>query len=486
MTAGTVGGEDSALKRCCGWLLFCFLIFALKFSLLALDPSPKFFLGDSASYIWTAVSGWIPADRSFTYGYIIHWLCSHGRSLTPLLLCQAILGGLTAIIVAIICRSAFSLSTRFSYFFGLVSAFDPLQLLWERYVMTEVMSLFLYALILLVSFSYLRERRLWQLVAIQILGVALISLRISYLLLIQAESVLLPLIAYFPELKELFRRGFSTLRPPFVHLAVSIVLLLLLHSGYKRLNGRLSNREPAYVYVTGFNLLAMWAPALTPGDSPDPRLAELISKGDEFAIKDAGARGIQLYRKGYLVDRWKRAETSLGTADVIAKQTALNALRRDPLAVTSLGWNTFLGYWHFDRMRRQAQYELGNVHLPESLRSQLIRFFNFAPPPEKIAARFRSSLQKYFLNSQPYYNIVVLAPLFCLGLLLWFPRPSVFLLFFHSAILLGTSVLFTVTATVRYLQPLSLLMILLVAAACQRLRARRALAAPVATASSNR
>ena len=47
------------------WWLFCLLILALNFFLLALDPQPKLVLGDSGSYLLTALRGWVPPDRSF-------------------------------------------------------------------------------------------------------------------------------------------------------------------------------------------------------------------------------------------------------------------------------------------------------------------------------------------------------------------------------------------------------------------------------------
>ena len=37
------------------WWLFCFAIVVFKFLLLALDPLPKLFLGDSGVYIGTAL-----------------------------------------------------------------------------------------------------------------------------------------------------------------------------------------------------------------------------------------------------------------------------------------------------------------------------------------------------------------------------------------------------------------------------------------------
>ena len=176
----------------------------LSFLLLALEPLPRLFIGDSESYLFTAVSGWIPPDRSFLYGYLIRWSSLWTGSLTSLLILQAFLGAITAILVALICRWIFGLASGLSYFFGVLCLLDPLELVWHRYVMTETVSLFVYAFVLFFSFSYLKQKRLWQLAVVQIFSVVLISFRMSYLLVVQMSTLLLPLIAFLPEIRTAF------------------------------------------------------------------------------------------------------------------------------------------------------------------------------------------------------------------------------------------------------------------------------------------
>ena len=98
LIAGTPAG-DTRFFTDANWWLFCLLILVLNFLLLALDPLPKLFMGDSASYLWTALSGWMPPDRSFLYGYVIRWSSLWTESLTSLLILQAFLGAVTAILV---------------------------------------------------------------------------------------------------------------------------------------------------------------------------------------------------------------------------------------------------------------------------------------------------------------------------------------------------------------------------------------------------
>ena len=452
------------------WWLFCLLIFALNFLLLALDPLPKLFMGDSASYLYTALSGGVPRDRSFLYGYVIRWSSLWAGTLTSLLILQAFLGAVTAILVAVICRAIFGLASGLSYLFGLVCSLDPLQLVWQRYVMTETVSLFFYALMLLFSFFYLKQRRLWQLVILQMLSVVVISFRMSYLLVVQMTAILLPLIAFFPDIRAAFRKSSSTLlkaaglRSAGLHLAFSILLMFVLQQGYRELNGRLAGRKPAFLRDSGFSLLTTWAPVLKPTDSPDPRLAQLLAEGSQFQLSDIRARDRQLYSPGYLIARWKQIEPNHAIANKVAKKTALHALLRRPQDVAMLGVKTFLGYWDFSKIHREANFELGKRpnNWPEGMTSVLAERFRLSPPPQEDTKRY-TLLQQYYLGAQPYYYVVLLSPLVCGVLIFFVTEGYVSLLLLHSSILLASTTILSKTASVRYLQPMSLLTILIFA-----------------------
>jgi len=452
------------------WWLFCLLILALNFLLLAFDPLPKLFMGDSGSYLWTALSGLPPPDRSFLYGYVIRWSSFWTKGLTPLLILQAFLGTGTAILVALVCRWIFGLASRVSYLFGLLCSLDPLQLVWQRYVMTETISLFWYVLMLFFSFLYLKERRVWQLAIVQTLSVPVISFRMSYLLVVQASALFLPLIAFLPEIRAMFRKRSWTwsrmllTKSAGFHLAFSILFMFVLHQGYRQVNGRLARREPAYLHTTGLSILTTWAPALKPTDSPDPRLAKLISEGDQFQLNDIRARNAQLYWPGALAARWKQIEPKAAISDQVAKQTALNALRRSPLSIATLGTKTFLGYWDFNRVHRFAKSELGKAgnNWPKTRAWNVGSHFGLSPPQPGDSEAY-TLLQRYFLCSQPYYYVVLLSPLVCSGLIFLVSKGYVFLLFFHSWILFGTVTILAKDVSARYLQPMSLLTILILA-----------------------
>ena len=163
--------------------------------------------------------------------------------------------------------------------------------------MTETFSLLVYVLVLYWSLAYLRDRRLWQLAVVQALSVLLIGFRMSFLLVVQACTILLPLIAFAHRGLPVLRKRSGTraleagvLTTGVTHVAASIAMMFVMHGAYKYANGWLSNREPAYLYDAGAHLAAVWAPALEPSDASDPRFGELIANGEQFKIKNSGLK----------------------------------------------------------------------------------------------------------------------------------------------------------------------------------------------------
>ena len=446
------------------------LVLAIKLLLLWLDPTPKLFMGDSAAYVQTALKGWIPPDRSYFYGYLVRWLALWPHSFIPLLVSQALAGGATAIVFALICRRFFELSNTLSFLFGFICALDPLQLVWERYVMTEAFSLLVYVLVLYWSLAYLRDRKLWQLAVVQALAVLLIGFRMSYLLLVQACTILLPIIAFA-------RCAFSVLRKRLeprimraklltigvTHLIVSLAMMFVMHGAYKYANGRLNHREPGYLYNTGDHLAAVWAPALEPSDATDPRFGEIIGNGDQFNIKGLHFRNAQQYAQGFLINRWCEIERDRERSERVARETAMNALRHRPLAIVRLTAQTYMEYWNPLLLWKYARSDLGYGTLKDDLIEMLAENFGFRATKDLRTQRL-SLLQRYFLAAWPYYFVVVVSPLIC-AIATWLSRDRALalLLFFHASILLVVVTALSPQAGVRYIQPISLLTLLSIA-----------------------
>jgi len=452
------------------WWLFCVLIFAVKFLLLWLDSTPKLFLGDSGAYIWTALTGWIPSDRSYFYGYLVRWLAVWPHSFGPLLLSQMLVSAVTAIVFALICSRFFEMSNRLSFFFGLMCALDPCQLVWERYVMTETFSLLVYVLVLYWSLAYLRDRRLWQLAIVQALSVLLIGFRMSFLPVVQACTILMPLIAFarcaFPALRnrsEARAPEWGVLTTGLTHMIVSIAMMFVMHGAYKYANGWLSNREPAYLYDAGAHLAAVWAPALEPSDASDLRFGDLIANGPQIKIKDLRSRNAQQYGKGLLIDRWREIEKDPRKNDRVARETAINALRRRPWEIVWLAVETYMGYWNPGSIQGYARTDLGYAKMNDDAVKMFAEKFGFRAVKDPRTQPY-SLLQHYFLRSWPYYFIVIVSPLVC-AFAIWLSRDRSFvlLLFVHASILMAVVTVLSPQPCIRYLQPVSVLTLLSIA-----------------------
>ena len=450
--------------------LFCLAIVILKFLLLALDSSPKFYLGDSISYLWTSLTGWIPDDRSYFYGFVIRWTSVYTHSLTSLLIFQAFLGCTVAIIVTWICRVIVDLPEKVAYLFGFLCAIDPLQIVWERYIMTETCSLFFYALVLWQSFVYVRDRRIANLVLIQLLSVMTIGFRMVFLIPIEAMAVALPVIAFlwprerdeFAQVRWVQRFQFVRRRLFWQHLLVSVFALFLFDQAYQRAYGFLTHREPAHLHASGYFLLAICAPALQPRDASDPRLAKIIEQGGEFGLGNFDLRNDQRFIAGHLIDRWRHAEPNRIKSQKIASQTAINAIRRHPGAFVGFAARTYLIL--LQQTKRFAKWDLNpDGKLGEQQLAYLAEHFHWTGPAD-VGSEPWSPLQLYYLAATPWFLVPLLSPLLALGLLfIARNKAHAWLLFLHTVVLFAVTLLFSTGPFTRYFQPLSLLTLLIMA-----------------------
>lgn len=450
------------------WGLFCLAILLFKLVLLAIDPLPRLHPGESLSYLRTAVTGSISEDLLYFYGFVVRCLCNGSASLNSLLIIQALFGAGIAIAVAWICRAFFSLSTSLCYLFGFLCCLDPLRLCWERYIVPDTFSMFLYALVLWQSFVYLRERRIRTLLIIQVLSIITIAFGSILLIPLQMLALVLPLIGC--ACGEVRTEAASTdhavwlqlLRSSrfWLHLAVSTIAMLLLGQAYKQVNGFLAHREPAYLHGKGYSLLAAWAPAIRPQDSADPRLAEIIRHGNEFDLSNHALRNAQRYAAGRLIDRWRRIEKDTQVAENLAMRTALNALARDAGGIVALAAQTYYAFWKGVTMERLANADLGAGRTGAGFERPLAERYHWQGQTDTETVP-NILLRWYYVAAVPYYFAILLSPLLSLTLLLKTRNKAyAILLFAHTSLVFLVTFLFSLAPTIRSFQPLSLLMLL--------------------------
>ncbi len=347
--------------------LLLVVVLAVKVIIFALDSEPSFEFGDSSSYLGTALNKWIPHDRSFVYGFMLRRIVVRPHSLQPLVVVQVFLSGLASWTIGFCLVRYFRAKFILAAICSLGCALEPLQLMFERFVLTETMSVFTLAIFMLLSFSYLKTGSLRTLAFLQMTGIFLFSLRYSYLPLILVISVFLPLLA---ELPKLFRGraepllSTKSLVPVILALAVSVGLSQVLLSGYRHLYGRLTHGPAEYSSQDGIFLAADMAPIVKPMDFPLAEKRDAVFGKLKLPLNDPVLRRAHRWMEGGLCQAIEAVGGSEVEANRLARQTALHAMKRDPFGILRLAAFTFREFFNHERMKWNLELDQGRYVAP--------------------------------------------------------------------------------------------------------------------------
>ena len=360
-------------------------LFAIKTIFLLLDPVPSFYFGDSGAYLTTAVGKWIPPNHSFVYGLLLRSLAVWPRSLEPVIVFQAGLSALTSWAVALCLVRYGGASFLVGATAAILCSIEPLQLLAERYILPETISVFLFAMMLLSMFNYLRSESLSLLVFIQILGVLLISFELNYLPVVLVDAVLLPLLSrravkFWKRLWRAARtnwrgvRWFHGLRFIVLPLCISVLFSEALLLAYKNIHGSLLQKPPAYVYEDGFSMAGVLAPIIEPVDYPIAQKRKAVFASVRYVLDDPRNRPAQRWMQGGLCDR---IQHSAGNDELegnrLAKETAVHAALRDPMGVVKLAAFTFGQYFHRSVLGNSLKLDEGEYVHPLPRETQMLK-----------------------------------------------------------------------------------------------------------------
>ena len=457
------------------WPFTIALIGGLKLLVLIADSLPGFFLGDSHTYIQTSLTGWPPPDRSFVYGYFIRLVTGWSSSLNSLVVAQVLLGAATALLIVLICRVYFSAGRLVSIAVGVFVSLDPLQLMYERYVLTETASTAVYVVILCCACAYLKKPSFRPLLLISLLSILLVALRLSFLLVVNISAValaLLPLLSLErpnsdrTSNAQRWRRALS-------HSAVVLALVLLLQHGYKRLNGYLVGGPPAFQYEDGLFLISAWAPILQPEDTSNAEVAAIIAKGSEFQLRDLNARNGHHYADGLLVSRLA-AVVPGEELNHFCKRLAISSALNHPVALASLTFRTLGLYFHPVHLMHNMQWDRGEERkLPPDMAQTLADRFYLAAENIHTA---KALTRRYQERCAYYYRLLVLTPLIAVAAVVLNRRSRIYAVFvaLQALLVVGSIGLLSPAPVVRYLHPLTPLLALTIALICARTRATAA------------
>ncbi len=454
------------------FLRLALALIVAKLILLGVDAVPRFFLGDSGIYISAALTHVAPLDRSFVYPWLIDWLAARPRSFLPLLFAQAACGVGSALVAAIMLRRAFGLERRIVAVFALLVAISPMQLFYERMIMTECWGLLGLALMLLAGLAYLQRPRLAWLAVVAVGGILAISFRLN----------LLPFVLGFSFLPVLLRAfaGPSRTDPRWrlpAHLLVLAAAIALLHGGYQRIVVAGTALRPAYLVDAGFFRLALVAPAIRAEDLHDLGLREDFLDHLRPGLADPRERENQLWRNNGLIPTL-RGTLGATQGSRAARKIASRIFKRDRAILVRLAIATQADYFDPAPSRARLQDDLGLKPYDPGFADWIAREFrhDMSGMPERSSPVFFAfAHSRYWLT----FCLFALVPLAALILILHWrgPRRAEALLLFFSAggLYLGHA-LFSHIVSFRYLHAFPWMLLIIAGAGVAAIRRGRATA----------
>jgi hypothetical protein len=381
--------------------LLLLAICLIKLALYLVDPDVKVELGDSGSYIATALSGWVPPDRSYTYGLFLGILFHFWHSLKIIVIVQVVLSACAAMLLTWVLYRVLKVSAVLAGACGIGCALEPLQLLSERYILSEAISTLFFAIVICLALKYLNAPKVRYLLLIAIAGTALVSFRVYFLPAVLVTSVVLPVAANvkavpWRELKEYIRArklsisnfaADSTLlainfsarliggRPHFsysretsltgpwrraarfvVHVVISVIsiqfALFMLRGWY----GYEIHGPAAYIEEDGVILLAAVSPIVHESDFRNRDLGHRVFSKIRMPQHEKLSRVWNMWAGGGMLDVLATEVSKTNPGDPwainkLAKRTAIRSVLRHPSEFMGLVFNNLRDYLSIGELR---------------------------------------------------------------------------------------------------------------------------------------
>ena len=379
------------------WIGLLALLVAIKALVLSADPTVRYFLGDSATYIHASLTAVPPMDRSYTYPLLIRAIALPWASLVPLLVFQAACGVATALLAFAILRESFGLAMRSAFCIAACIAIGSEQLFYERMVMAEAPGLLAFALMLACGFAFVARGRWSFLLGVVAAGVLTVSFRLSLLPVVLGFAALPPLARWIAE--GLPRgRGFAVLA---ANLLVAVVATFSAHAFYKRWYGYELPGRPDYIAYSGYFRLGLVAPLVTPQDLAGLALPADFLDRIKPSYRSRHAREAQIWAPAGLTVSLRNA---LGDAEGnrAANRIAMRALKRDPVGLVRLGIETLGDYFGKSSAQRMDD-DLGQRGPPAEFAADLATYYG--EPDAASSATRETPVYRYFRASRVWLTV---------------------------------------------------------------------------------
>lgn len=442
------------------------VVAAVKLALLAFDPTVRLFFGDSASYIHSALTGWVPPDRSYLYGRLFLATALTAHNMFALALVQSLFGAITAIVLFCILRDNFRVQLPLAAALALLYCVGPAQLFYERMVMAESAGTFCLTIMFAAGFAYVKRPHLLWPILWAVSGILAVAFRLSDLPVVLGFAIL-PVLA-----RTIGGAPRLSVLKVLAHLAVAIVATAALHDGYRHWYGHIEGSRPDYIADSGYFRLGLVAPLVTQDEVLRAGLpADLLDRvGPD--LRDPRMREAQVWQSDGLIALIRDAKRDNGNR--AARKLASYAVRADPLGILRMAWVTMGDYFDPQMVRARILDDVGSRPASADLTEKLQRCCGY---DTQVLEASPNPIARYFKASTPWLTACYfgLLPLAIVMLILQWrrARSSALLLAATSAGMVVGQTLFSHIVSFRYLHPFPFMVLLCVGALAVAVRDRR-------------
>lgn len=347
-------GFAAEVLQLAAWLL------ALKCLLLMVDPHLRIFLGDSASYLHAAATGWVPPDRSFTYPWLVSATAVATRSAFSLVMLQSLFGVATCLLLFWMLRRVAGLGRWAAALPCLLLAVEPSQLFYERMLMAEAAGGLAFMACIAGVVAYVHSGHLRWALAFALAGIVAVSMRLSLLPVVLGLSALAPVLrAWLHARQEDRGRPLVAALRLALHLGAVLALTLGLHAGFKQLHAHVSGGPADYMRAQGQMRLGLVAPLVQPEHLERVGLPASLLDELQHPLRDHRAREAHIWMEGGLWQSIRSHFDSEQAAQTAVRKITVRALQSDPAALLGMGFANFLDYFDPEVARHRLEDDLG-------------------------------------------------------------------------------------------------------------------------------
>lgn len=423
-------------------------LLAIKAIWLAGDSTLRLFMGDSASYLHTALTGWVPPDRSFTYGLVVRVSAVDFGSPLALVLLQTVFGIATCLLLIRLLYRELDVRWGLAAAAGLLFAAEPAQLLYERMMMAESAGTLAVTLHVLLLAIYARTGQ-WRWVPAAVLaGIATISFRFSLLPVVLGLAATVPVVAalHAP------RRGSLPLAIV-LHLSMVLLVTAGLHLAYLHASKETPQSEATYLPASGMMRIGLVAPMIRAEHFDGTGVPGTILSEVKQDLADPRKREAQVWAPDGLYQTIARHTAQ---PEQVARTLTSRALGDDPLRLVQMGWGNATDYFDPGMRGYRIHDDLGRRPPDAGVLKALRDHLHY---DAQGVASSESWVTRWFEAGVPWLIgcLFLLAPLALLTLMLsWHrpARPAVFVLCLASCGLVASHLLFAHIPSLRYLHPM--------------------------------